>query len=83
MITYVKREESPLIDCFAGKVKMGFIMQEVDGFYYYYPPCKQGFFPSGVLMDIARKLEALNEAWNIRLNELNVKTDAPNYGDDT
>ncbi len=50
-----------------GRTVIGTIEQEVDGFYYFFPAKIDNFWPSGLMHDIARKLDALNEAWHIRL----------------
>lgn len=58
---------------------LGTIEQEVDGFYYFFPQLRGGFWDAWILHDIARKLDALNEAWHIRLHQEFEKLSATEY----
>lgn len=49
------------------KVHIGDLDQELDGYYYFTPINRGGFWAGWILKDIAFKLEALNEAWNQRV----------------
>lgn len=72
-----------IYDCiYPNSVKLGEMMMEVDGYYYFWPDLSRGgFWPSHILHDIARKLDALNEAWDQRLNEELAKLKEPAIGD--
>lgn len=67
MISFNKGGENTY-KCMVGTAAIGYIGQEVDGFYYFFPNYKPGsFWPSHYLKEIYLKLEALNEAWTQRL----------------
>ena len=70
MLTYTKNEphkQPAHYAVFHEKKYLGVLYQEVDGFYYFLPEPRGGFWASWILKDIAFKLEALNEAWSQRL----------------
>lgn len=73
-VTYIKVSTKPgqpsIYSCLAPNgVLLGSFEQEVDGFYYFFPVLRGGFWEAYILHDIARKLDALNEAWSQKLDE--------------
>lgn len=73
MITFNKGGENSF-KCMAETLAVGYIHQEVDGFYYFYPTYRPGaFWDSSTLKSITMKLEALNEAWSQKLKEVGVE----------
>jgi hypothetical protein len=73
MISYTK-DSIGGFSCMYNGVRLGYIYQEVDGFYYLQPAVGGGFYSASILKDMAFKLDALNEAWKLHLEKLNVKT---------
>jgi hypothetical protein len=72
VVTYTKNEphnQPAYYGCFFGSSLIGTIDQEVDGYYYFYPALRGGFWASHLLHDVAHKLDALNEAWNQRIEQ--------------
>jgi hypothetical protein len=69
MISFNKGGENTYKCMYATK-NIGYIHQEVDGFYYFYPAYKPGGrWEAAHLKEIYLKLEALNYAWANRLKE--------------
>lgn len=72
MITYTKNEpvgQPAYYACFYGDTMLGTLEMCCDGFYYFEPVKKGGFWESALLKDLAFKLEALNESWKKRIDE--------------
>lgn len=73
VIHYTKNEpagQPAYYTCVYGNgVVLGSIEMDVDGFYVFFPKLRGGFWDASVLHDIVRKLDALNAAWEIKLNE--------------
>lgn len=73
MITFNKGGENTF-KCMVGTQSIGYIGQEVDGFYYFFPAYKPGsYWPALYLKEVYMKLEALNEAWTQKLKEVGVE----------
>lgn len=63
-----------------GQFCAGTLDQAEDGFYYFNPnPAfgSSGFIASWILLDLGRKLEALNEAWNQKIEKELSAPDVP------
>ncbi len=60
---------------------IGHLEQEVDGYYYFWPIYKGGFWASETMADIAHKLDALNEAWDQKLQKALGDKPAPTFTD--
>lgn len=62
MVTYNKLRDNEYACIFKNR-NVGHIHEEVDGKFYFHPLTNfMQYIPSGVMMDIARKMEALGQA---------------------
>jgi hypothetical protein len=72
MVTYTKNEPHGKPAYYTCLIEnggfIGVIDQEADGFYRFHPVYTGSGWDGAILKDLAKKLEALNEAWNLKLN---------------
>lgn len=78
MYTYVKEYctlGDPYYNCLKDSHIIGTIAMASDGFYYFYQNDNVQMWDSASMIDVGRKLEALNENWKQHLESLKVKTE--------
>jgi hypothetical protein len=67
LITYPRIGVGHVDAIYCNGVKLGELLQDVDGFYKFFPESRAGYWEEAVMRDIADALDALNSAWEFEI----------------
>lgn len=61
---YEKKDDNQFIVYYENGARLGEILREVDGYFYFFPEPMGGFWQSHGMREIADKMDEMNKPWD-------------------